>query len=184
MDELFNRDKLLNFWPSKKQQPKERVLSAMRFVIYTTVILFLIRQDKRIILLGAGILFVLYMMYSNGMIKPSEVDISVEEMGIPSTSDNFMGNELMQNYTVGPNTGIPSNSEQIWDQVHPFMEDKKFSQHNFYKVPNNNIRDLLTTAYPSMFQPTCRDDNSVCDQTTRPDWINSRGPVRRNNGLY
>jgi len=46
------------------------------------------------------------------------------------------------------------------------------------------LNDFLKGTYPPMFKPTCRDDNEVCDLTTRPEWVQSRGPARTNNGLY
>jgi hypothetical protein len=183
MEELFDTNQMFKFWPTKKQQPKDRVLCTMRFVIYLTVILFIIRQDKRIVLLGMGIIFILYMMHTNNMIKPAVE--SFETGGLAdATVDNFMDNKLMSNYTIGPNTGVPSNSDEEWKKIHPFLESKNWSQHNFYKVPNNNLGDFVKGAYPDMFKPTCRDDNGVCDLTTRPEYVQTRGPARRNNGLY
>jgi hypothetical protein len=183
MDELFKPDNLKKFWPTKKQEPKERVLATMRFVIYLSVILFIIKQDKRIIILGMGILFVLYMMYSNGMVK--KYSETYRSAGEPTaTADNFMDNTLMANYPMGPNTGVPTNSDEEWKKIHPFLEGSHWSQMNFFKMPNNNLNEFTRGAYEPMFKPTCRDDNEVCDQTTRPDWIQSRGPARTNNGLY
>jgi hypothetical protein len=62
MDELFDKKKLNSFWPSKYQQPRERILATMRFVIYTSLLIFVIRRDVRILVFGAGVLFLLYNM--------------------------------------------------------------------------------------------------------------------------
>jgi hypothetical protein len=184
MDELFDKRKLMDFWPQKSQDPKERALATARFVIYTSVVLFVLKRDTRILMLGAGILFVLFMMYKNNMIKDAIIKVSMPDGGPSATANNFMGNPLMQNYPMGRDVSIPSNSNQVWESIHPFMEDKKFSQSNFFKMPNNNLADFLHGAYPSMFGPSCRDDTSVCDPDARPAWINSKGPARTNNGMY
>jgi hypothetical protein len=183
MDDLFDRTKMKIFWPSKTQEPKERVLATMRFVIYLSVILFIIRRDPRILLLAGGVLFILYMMYTNGMVKPSYFPNVIPE-GPPSTENNFMNNPLMKNYPMGPNTGIPSNADEEWSKVHPFREGKHWSQMNFFKMPNNNLEDFLKDGYTDMFTPRCRDDTSFCEPEMRTEFIQSRGPPRRNNGIY
>jgi hypothetical protein len=172
----------MDLWPSKKQNPRQRVLATARFVVIASLIAFVLKRDTRIIALGAGILFILYMMYTNGMIKPASSEY--KDISLTSNSDNFMGNTLMKNYPMGQNYGIPSNSDEVWNKVHPFLEDKKFSQHNFFKMPNNNLGDFLKGAYPDMFKPTCRDDTSVCDPEIRTEYIQTRGPARTNNGMY
>ena len=145
--------------------------------------MFLLKRDTRILLLAGGIIFILVMMYKNDMIKQA-VQVVTLHQGAAATPNNFMGNKLMSNYQMGPQSGIPSNSMQMWQQVHPFAEDAKFSQSNFFKMPSNDLSSFLKGTYPSMFEPSCRDDTTVCDPDARPAWINSRGPARTNNGMY
>ena len=72
MEELFKSDKILQFWPSDKQTPKERAYATTRFILYASCIIYLIRRDVRILLVGGLALFAVYYMYKNGMIKDTE----------------------------------------------------------------------------------------------------------------
>ena len=67
--ELIKAKEILQFWPTNKQSPEERVNAASRFVIYATCFLYLIRRDIRVFVLGATVLGVLYVMYKSKMIK-------------------------------------------------------------------------------------------------------------------
>ena len=50
--QLIRTDKVLNFWPSSTQSSEERVNSAARFIIYATCIIYLIKRDVRIFVIG------------------------------------------------------------------------------------------------------------------------------------
>jgi len=154
MNELFDTKKLGSFWPTNSQTSQEKVASSIRFVVYTTLIVFLLRRDSRIIVLGLGICFILYSMYNNGMIKSTQSPQREYERV-------YVGRE--------------------WD---PKNDGTYFSQHNFFDMPENNLDAFLKGAYPDMFRPRCRDDTASCDPDMRSEWIQSRGPPRRNNGLY
>ena len=69
--QLVKNKRILDFWPNSKQTPAERVNAASRFIIYATCILFVIRRDPRMFVLGATMLSVIYVMYKANMIKES-----------------------------------------------------------------------------------------------------------------
>jgi len=81
--ELVRSDKVLEFWPTNAQTPADRVNAASRFVIYATCIIYLIRRDPRIFVLGATVLGVLAVMYRSGMIAGNK--------GRPVKSDSYSG---------------------------------------------------------------------------------------------
>jgi hypothetical protein len=155
MDDLFDKSKLLSVWPSNDQSPKERIASSIRFVLYTTFLVYIIKRDTRVVLLGIGISFILYTMYNNG--------------AVTSVKGAYDGNAAGYGY--------------MGREWNPMTDGTYSSQHSFFQMPENNLDAFLKGAYPDMFRPRCRDDTASCDPDMRSEWINSRGPSRRNNGL-
>ena len=174
LTELFNSDKVLMFWPSKNQSAKERVYATTRFILYLSCILYIIRRDVRIIIMGTALIFILYLMYKNGMIKEGRARVP----GTVGTVTNPMANashgeEMSQ-------TTEPVDSKSAWDVLHPFQEGRWFAEHNFFTMPKNSGEAFLKTTYPVMFKPTCRDsDGSACDldssQGRGPDSVQTHG---------
>lgn len=161
MEELFRSDKVLQFWPTSKQSVKERVYATTRFILYASCILYIIRRDIRIVIMGAVALAGLYYLYKNGMITDATVSYFNR-----SSPDNIMNNGL----------GIGAPDEKsvkiAWDGVHPFKEGRWFSEHNFYTVPENDNDKFLDSAYSQMMMPRCRDNPGSCN----PDSSMARGP--------
>ena len=101
--QLVKNKRILDFWPNSKQTPAERVNAASRFIIYATCILFVIRRDPRMFVLGATMLSVIYVMYKAKMIK--EPYGATDKMNVcqKPTKENPLGNVLMTDYTDAPN---------------------------------------------------------------------------------
>lgn len=175
MDELFSKNNIFKFWPTPKQSAKDRVLATTRFILYASCILYVIRRDNRILLIGSLALVVLYIMYKNGMISES---FNPRYTG-DSTGTNVMDNVMMQDYVDRPDRPRanldPKLLKENWDRIHPYQEGRWFAEHNFYTAPSSTIpndRDeFLQGAYPSMFKPTCRENSMMCD----PDSSMARG---------
>lgn len=159
MEEIFKSDKILQFWPTDKQSPKERAYATTRFILYASCILYLIRRDVRILLVGALALFAVYYMYKNGMIKESEYKYVKK-----SAEGNVMNNGL---------DGPPDRNsiKATWDKIHPFMEDRWFAEHNFYTAPSVDNERFIRGAYSNLMMPVCRDNPEFCD----PDSSMGRG---------
>ena len=106
--ELIRADKVKLFWPTNSQSVEDRVNAASRFVVYATCVLYLIRRDVRIFVLGATALGVLYFMYKNDLVKngmgrstrAGENDSASCTM---PTRENPMGNALLHHYVDQPN---------------------------------------------------------------------------------
>ena len=175
LTELFNSDKVLMFWPSQNQSAKERVYATTRFILYLSCILYIIRRDVRIIIMGTALIAILYVMYKNGMIKEGS---SKYAAGTTGTVTNPMANaEYGQEMTQ---TMDPVDSKNAWDSLHPFQEGRWFAESNFYTVPRNSGEEFLKKTYPAMFKPVCRDtDGSACDldssQGRGPEMVQSHG---------
>lgn len=160
MEEIFKSDKILQFWPTDKQSPKERAYATTRFILYASCILYLIRRDVRVLLVGAAALFAVYYMYKNGMIKDTSYKYVKE-----SAKGNLMNNGL---------DGPPDRNslKQAWNDWHPFMEGRWFAEHNFYTAPELDNEKFIKGAYSNLMMPVCRDNPEFCD----PDSSMARGP--------
>ena len=124
--QLIRSDKIAQFWPNRDQTPEDRINAASRFVIYATSIIYLIRRDPRIFVLGATILSVLYVLYRSKMVE--------ETYGMPAsgrnakcqmpTEDNPMGNVLITDYTDAPNRLEACYYPTVHKQVKAYLDDR------------------------------------------------------------
>jgi hypothetical protein len=170
MEEIFRSDKILQFWPNSKQTAKERVYATTRFILYAACILYLIRRDVRILIMGALALGVLYYMYKNGMIKDPEL----------SYFQKSIDNNVMNN---GTSEGPPDRRElkQQWDSIHPYEEGRWFAEHNFYTAPDNTDNTgFMNGAYGEMRLPKCRENGAFCDVESNM----ARGPEQIQRKTY
>lgn len=160
MEEIFRSDKILQFWPTDKQTSKERVYATTRFILYASCILYIIRRDVRVLIMGALALFALYYMYKNGMIKDTEYMYFQKP-----TDGNIMNN--------GSDFGPPDSRslKQAWDSLHPFSESRWFAEHNFYTAPGVDNERFVKNTYSNLMMPVCRDNPEFCD----PDSSMGRG---------
>jgi len=189
LTEVFQKDKLSDFWPTNRQSAKNRVESTTRFIVYASALVFLIRKDARVLLLGLLVLVALYVMYFNGLI-PDGSRLAVSNVAplagftMPSL-DNPMGNVMLNEYIDDPSRpsaawypSVRSEVRKEWDQIHPF-ERVRDAERNFYTTPNSMIPNdqaaFAQAAYGVPFSPQCRDDPSACDPEGNP---NARFPER------
>ena len=134
--EVFKKESMMDFWPSDRQTAKERVEATTRFIVYAVVLLFVIRRDARVVLLGGLVLAVLYGLYFNNMIpdgaRSAYVSRMVDGVTMP-TVDNPMGNVLMGEYSSDPNRppaawypSVRSEVENDFATIHPFEKMRDF----------------------------------------------------------
>ncbi len=101
--QLVRADQVNQFWPTNDQTPEDRVNAASRFVIYVCTILYLIRRDPRVFVLGATVLAVIYVLYKSRMVKETYGG-SVEGVSCQMpTPDNPMGNVMITDFSDAPN---------------------------------------------------------------------------------
>ena len=123
--QLIREDKILDFWPTKNQMSAERINSTARFIVYATCIVYLIRRDQRILILGLTGLSVLYVMEKSNMIKELYVtDSTGDTMCQLPTKDNPMGNLLMSDYTDNPGRLPACDYTTVKDRVDKKMLDQ------------------------------------------------------------
>jgi len=102
--QLIRADKVSQFWPINEQTPEDRINAASRFIIYASCLIYLIRRDPRIFVLGATVLSVIFVLYRSNMVKDTiGYTVDGESMCQVPTEDNPMGNVLITDFTDAPN---------------------------------------------------------------------------------
>jgi len=191
--QLIRADKVQNFWPTASQTSEERINSASRFVIYATSVLYLIRRDLRLFVLGATVLAVLYVMFRSDMVtnpvgRQTHTDNDQTNVQLP-TKDNPMGNVLLTDYTDKPNRP----SAAWYPSVKPFVQSnlektftfdagrsrtplpehqQRFAARQWASMPVTTIPGDQTAfaeaCYGAKFAPMCKDGaTGVCNPNAR-----------------
>tara|TARA_B110000858_G_scaffold4212_1_gene4950 strand:- start:1608 stop:2297 length:690 start_codon:yes stop_codon:yes gene_type:complete len=205
--EVVRADKVAEFWPTKRHTSAERVNATARFIIYATCVLYLIRRDTRVFILGSTCLGVLYVMEMSNMIKggearPTTVSEGYETACQMPTRDNPMANVLMSDFDGRPDRPSACNYDSVRDDVNqmlsgriPYGAQKSRSpmpeqQRNAYSrqfvsSPVTNIPGDQTAfaewLYGEKDAPICRSDGSMCDPNARGVQLEAFGGLDPSN---
>jgi hypothetical protein len=192
--QLFKSDRILSFWPTSQQDPATRINATARFVIYAACIIYLIKRDPRVFALAAMVLFVIFILYKNGMVKHPEVRPmhSYDQSYNPScqrpTFDNPMGNVLLSDYIDQPNRPPACDYSTVRNEVKYHLDDtipydggrSRTAMPEFQR--NAAARQFVSTSastipgdqtgfaewcYGKKNAPLCRDDPTKCDPNFR-----------------
>lgn len=194
--QLVRSDKVTHFWPTNEQSAEERVNATARFIVYATCILYVMRRDVRVFVLGATGLGVLYVMEKSNMIKDEQVRPTVLHEGhegsfsqcqLP-TYDNPMANVLMGDYVDRPDRPSACDYSTVDHKVNRMLTDRipygpsrsrsPLPEHQrngysrqFVSSPVTNIPGDQTAfaewLYGAKNAPTCRTDPRMCDPNAR-----------------
>lgn len=186
--QLIRSDQISQFWPTSEQTPVDRINAASRFVIYVTSIIYLIRRDPRVFVLGATVLGVIYILYKSKMIKET-YGMSVEgsKCQMP-TQDNPMGNVLITDYTDAPNRleacyyasvdtfsnhftsdRIPFDSGRSRTPLPKYLRngvDRQFISNPVTKIPGDQTQ-FAEWLYGRKNAPMCKSDTRFCSPDAR-----------------
>ena len=193
--QLIRADQVTQFWPNRNQTPEDRINSASRFVIYACCVIYLIRRDPRIFVLGGTVLGVLYVMYKSKMVKESYGVSTNGDAGCQlPTEDNPMGNVLITDYTDAPNrleacyypTVKPFVKNYLDDRIpydagrsrSPMPEyQRNAAARQFVTSPVSKIPGDQTAfaewLYGSKNGDLCRNNPEMCDPNTRGSQLSS-----------
>ena len=203
--QLFKSDRILSFWPTSQQDPETRINAATRFIIYAACIIYLIKRDVRVFALAAMVLFVIFILYKNGMVKEpfarpmDSIDQSYNPSCQRPTFDNPMGNVLLSDYIDQPNRPPACDYSTVRKHVKHYLDDtipydagrSRSAMPEFQR--NAAARQFVTTSvstipgdqtgfaewcYGKKNAPTCKDDPSVCNPDARGVQLEAFG------GLY
>lgn len=189
--QLVRSDMVTQFWPTNEQSSAERVNATARFIVYATCILYLIRRDVRVFVLGATGLGVLYVMEKTNMIKDEISRPVVVEQDTTCqlpTYDNPMGNVLMNEYVDRPDRPSACDYSSVDDKVNLMLADRipygpsrsrsALPEHQrngysrqFVSMPVTGIPGDQTAfaewLYGAKDAPSCRTDPRLCDPNAR-----------------
>lgn len=188
--QLVNDKNFLQFWPNSKQTPEDRINSASRFIIYASALLYLIRRDPRVFILGTTILGVIYVLYKSKMVKESygEAPSSPEATCQKPTMDNPMGNVLMTDYSQAPNRleacyyptvrphvkrytsdRIPYDSGRSRTAMPKYLRnamERQFVTMPVSKIPGGQT-EFAEWLYGPKNGPMCKSDSKFCNPNAR-----------------
>lgn len=168
LKEIFRNDKLLQFWPSSRQSSKDRIASTVRFVLYASVLVYILTNDVRVMILGVLVLGTLYVMNQSGMVPDGNVRSAFGDISgvVQPTLDNPWMNPLMADDKDRPPSAyyptVRNDIQKVWDKIHPFARQKD-AMRNFYTIPENDQTAFAQAAHGVPFSPMCRDTPSMCD---------------------
>ena len=193
--QLIRSDKIKDFWPTSDQTAAERVNATARFIVYATCILYLIRRDVRVFVMGATGLGVLYVMEKSKMVKEGRARPSIVEKVFNGNSpcdlptrENPMANVLMNEYVDRPDRPSACDYSSVDDKVSRMLSDRipfgpsrsrsAMPEHQrngyerqFVTMPVTNIPGDQTAfaewLYGGKNSPTCRSDPRMCDPNAR-----------------
>jgi hypothetical protein len=186
--QLIRADRVNQFWPTSEQTPEDRVNAASRFIIYATCLVYLIRRDARIFVLGATVLAVVYVLYRSKMIKETYGHDTKGGFCQMPTEDNPMGNVLVTDYTDAPNrleacyyssvkpfvqnyTGdrIPFDAGRSRSPLPKYMRnavERQFVSNPVTKIPGDQT-GFAEWLYGPKNAPMCKSDTRFCNPDAR-----------------
>lgn len=151
----------MDWWPHSGQTPHERFVSSARFILVVTVMVYLITHEKRVFLLAAMVLGLLYYTRNIKMVGGS--------MYQGSTMTNPFANYLLTDDPNRPPAGPLSIMRReiaaTWSNIHPFEHNKRAAARPFYTTANtevvNDQEGFAVAAYGAPFAPHCHDQGGA-----------------------
>jgi hypothetical protein len=158
--DIFKTSELMNFWPTAKQSAKERVMATTRFILYATIVVYLINRDAEVTL-------------------PT----------VTNPMGNVLMSEYTENPDRPPAAWYPSvrgDVQAAWSTIHPF-ERVRDAERNFYTTASSTIPNdqnaFATAAYGKQFAPMCKDQGGrACDPDNFQFHFPERTQMRGGNG--
>ena len=186
--QLISADQVAQFWPTNEQTPEDRVNAASRFIIYVCCIIYLIRRDPRVFVLGATVLGVIYVLYKSKMVKETYgMSAQGAECQVP-TEDNPMGNVLITDFTDAPNRleacyystvkpfadsytsgRVPYDSGRSRTALPKYLRngmDRQFVSSPVTKIPGDQTA-FAEWLYGPKNGPMCKSDTRYCSPNAR-----------------
>ena len=186
--QIVDEKNFLQFWPNGEQSPEERINAASRFIIYASALLYLIRRDPRVFILGGTLLGTIYVLYKSKMVREGHVGPPEQSSCQRPTMDNPMGNVLMTDYSQAPNRLEACYYPSVKPQVQSFTSDRipydsgrsrtsmpkylrNAMERQFVTMPVSKIpggqTEFAEWLYGSKNGPMCRSDSKYCDPNAR-----------------
>lgn len=174
---LWDKDRLAEFFPSKKHSVEEKFNALFRLSIYVSIILYFYHNNPRYILLAVAVAVFTFYMYTNNEKKDVLVEGFEGEGCVKPTLDNPFMNVTMKDYMNGGerNPACNPNDPEIKKEIDEMFNNNLFkdtsdifgkmnSQRQFYTMPwtqiPNNQGDFANYLYKN--PKTCKEDQNAC----------------------
>jgi len=203
--ELFLTGKVYEFWPNASQSPPERINATSRFIIYTALVLYLIRRDIRLLILAAVVLAGLYIVQKNGLVSAyhGRPWYAGRDNDNPSacthpTAENPMANAMLYQTKTDPNRAPACYYPTVKPQVEALLDDtlpvslgrsgpvlpefqRKANARQWVSAPVSTFpsaqTDFAEWCYGKKFRPMCRDTPWACDPNARGVDLEARSGI-------
>lgn len=190
--QLVSDKEFLNFWPNSGQSPEDRINAASRFIIYASTLLYVIRRDPRVFILGATLIGVIYVLYKAKLVRetfvPTPTAGQVKTTCQKPTMDNPMGNVLISDYTTAPNRleacyyptvrphvqrytsdRIPYDSGRSRTSMPEYLRnsfERQFVTQPVSSIPGGQT-EFAEWLYGSKNRPMCKSNSMFCNPNAR-----------------
>jgi hypothetical protein len=199
---LFDKARLLEFWPSQNQTSFERVNATTRFVLYATLMVYLTKEDNRVLILAAMSLLVMFVLYKGNVIKENSEARTVysKDGGACQrpTKDNPMANFMFG--ADDPKRAPACYYPSVRGEVRTLLDDtiphgnfrsraadpqyqrnaaaRQFVTTSVSTLGGSEQTDFAEFCYGKKFAPTCHEDPSVCSPNGRGVHLEAFGGLR------
>lgn len=166
--------KPLQFWPGSKQTYDERINSTSRFIIYSSLIVYAMKRDIRVIILMGVVIVGIFLIVKLAPHKTATASMISEE--------NPLGNVLLTDYSAYPNRPATyADADLIETQMQKiFPSNTRVAERQFYTMPNTTIpndQDAFLNFVYGGRRDNCKSDQSMCTP-----WVPDDVSLRLGNG--
>lgn len=177
---IFKKDQITKIWPRPEYSMEDRVNASARFILFATCGLYLYTRDVRVFSIAFLCFGILYMLFRNNKIPKIPTDCHLPTPNNPMS--NFLQPEWNTNRKPSCEYKVvkPLVNEYMSDRFlvgntrsrAPMPEQQKYAAARQWIMnpardnPNAQM-EFAEFCYGKKFQPTCRDDPSMCDPNAR-----------------
>lgn len=186
-DFLLNKDTIMDIIPDKSYSLEEQLNSAMRFAIYFTVLLFIVKRDYRVIYFAVFVAFITWLIYNQYKQDGVEKRELFDKMGIKEdskqnacikpTAENPFMNVSNVDYADFPNrpkactilNSKKESSDFFEKDLHREDDDiykKGGSTRQFFTMPFTTIPNDRKSFQEWLYKtpPTCKENGIKCSK--------------------
>lgn len=152
--------KPLEFWPSSRQSYDDRINATSRFIIYSSIIVYIMKRDVRVLILMGILILALFIMHK--LDPPNGPTASL------ISRDNPMGNVLISDYETYPNRPAtyadPDLIRAQMDDIFP--SNTRVAERQWYTMPNTTIPSDQDSMLRFMYggrTENCRSNPAFCE---------------------
>jgi hypothetical protein len=167
---LFDKKRILEFFPSSDHSYPEKINAMSRFIIYFSVILAVSKKKMRYLAIALSVLFVIWVSVNNKEESFSQQQATDYKCQAPTIDNPYM-NVLLSDNTTRPEAcrDVIEEADAKWRQgLYQNFDDvfnRKNSERQFYTMPNtttpNKQKEFALWLYGNPNE-TCKEKNMNC----------------------